>query len=163
MIEVWKDIIGYKNKYQISNFGNVKSLITNKILKPGFDSKYLYVSLCDKGKCKLFRIHRLLAIHFIPNPYKKLQVNHKDGNKINNNLTNLEWCTNSENRAHAALIGLMKHGEDHHSSKLTEKQVKEIRKKFNPRIYTIQKLANKYNVSNATIQDIIYRRCWKHI
>lgn len=101
MEEVWKDIyyidsrnneiINFKNKYQISNFGNVKSLKTNKILKPHSDKDgYLSVMLNKR----YFRIHRLVAEMFInnPNPKRFDLVNHKDECVYNNNVTNLEWC-----------------------------------------------------------------------
>lgn len=110
MIEQWKPIEGYEDLYEISNLGNVKSLPKTrgccvggeKILKQNY-SKYGYmlVMLCKNGKPQSFAVHRLVAKAFIPNPENKPQVNHIDGNKENNNLTNLEWCTASENTKHA--------------------------------------------------------------
>lgn len=96
MEEIWKDIAGYEGLYEVSNLGRVKSLITNKILKPSFDGKknYLFVGLYKKGvKTKLINVHRLVAMAFIPNPNNYPQVNHIDENKINNRADNLEWCT----------------------------------------------------------------------
>lgn len=108
MKEIWKDIKDYEGLYQISNFGRVKSIRFGKerILKPGTNGKgYLYVGLWKNGKVKNFRIHRLVAEAFleIPEELKHLkgthylQVNHKDENKQNNNVENLEWCTHSYN------------------------------------------------------------------
>lgn len=129
-MEIWKDIQGYEGIYQVSNLGRVKSFPkTRNIGKnlrhyPGMIRKlqinkngYVYVELSDNKKPKLIRVHRLVAIAFIPNQENKNAVNHKDGNKSNNCLENLEWCTNSENRQHAYNIGLQKKGGAHHKAK----------------------------------------------
>ena len=96
--EIWKPVAGFEN-YEVSNLGRVKSLNYShtgkeKILKP-FKRKdgYLQVILCRNGKVKKFSVHRLVATAFIPNPYGFEQVNHKDENKINNCVSNLEFCT----------------------------------------------------------------------
>lgn len=98
MIEIWKDIPGYEGKYQVSNTGEVKSLNYNgtgkaKLLKQ-LDNRYGYlrVTLFKNGKRKWFRVHRLVAMTFLPNPNNYREVNHKDENKYNNNVDNLEWC-----------------------------------------------------------------------
>lgn len=98
-MEIYKDIEGYEG-YKISNYGNVKSLKfgKEKILKQTKDKDgYLYVGLCKQGKIKMCKVHRLVAKAFIANPNNLQQVNHKDENKTNNNVTNLEWCTNEYN------------------------------------------------------------------
>ena len=107
--EIWKDVIGYEGLYQVSNHGRIKSLKFNKerILKPGLNNTgYFIVNLFINNKSKIYKIHRLIAIHFVPNPVNKPQVNHKDGNKLNNHVDNLEWCTRSENMKHAWKNGL---------------------------------------------------------
>ena len=119
--KIWKDIPDYEGLYQVSNFGEVKSLpkIRNvfssnyiakeRILKPALnDSGYKIVVLTKNKKSKSLRVHRLVALAFIPNLENKPQVNHKDGNKLNNHIDNLEWCTNSENEIHAYKLGLKK-------------------------------------------------------
>ena len=113
-IENWKDIPNYEGLYKISDLGNVKSTYSNKILKPSAD-KYGYVrfSATKNKKQKTLRIHRLVAELFIQNPNNLPQVNHKDGNKENNCKTNLEWCTDSENKLHAYVNGLMIGGNEH--------------------------------------------------
>lgn len=120
--EIWKDIEKCKG-YQISNKSRVKVLskqvragIKNqtyvtrkeKILKPYISRGYYQVSLCIDGKYRHFQVHRLVAEAFIPNPENKPQVNHIDGNKLNNDISNLEWVTRSENQLHAYKTGLQK-------------------------------------------------------
>lgn len=116
-MERWKDIPGYEGLYQASNLGNIKSLkrehyipSTNrkiwiceeKILKQSTGKdKYKYVVLTNKSKRKTYKVHRLVAITFIKENKNKKYINHKDGNKSNNNIDNLEWCNNSENIKHA--------------------------------------------------------------
>ena len=114
-IEIWKDIQGYENYYQVSNLGNVKSLRRTiirkngrpytekeKILRQYEDNKgYMYVCLCFNGKIKSIKVHRPVANSFIFNENNKPQVNHIDYNKKNNRVENLEWCTNLENYIHA--------------------------------------------------------------
>ena len=108
MVEEWKDIIGLEGRYQISNFGNVKSLNYNekryeRVLKPQrMKTGYLCVNIGGK----LRTIHRLVAIAFIENPKNCPCVNHKDGNKKNNNVNNLEWCSYGQNIKHAYKTGL---------------------------------------------------------
>lgn len=98
--EIWKDIEGYEGLYQVSNLGRVKSLYLGKerILKPGkHRCGYLCVALCKDGKMKTYKVHRLVAINFIQNSLNLPQVNHKDENKENNCVWNLEWCDNKYN------------------------------------------------------------------
>lgn len=101
MVEIWKDIVGYENLYQVSNFGNVRSFKHKKpkLLKPRKDSKgYLQIVLSNHNKSrKNFLIHRLVAQAFIPNPKNYPVINHKDENPLNNNVSNLEWCTQKYN------------------------------------------------------------------
>lgn len=101
MNEIWKDIEGYDGKYKISNFGNVYSEKSNRILKYNINKQgYSYVVLTNEGYRKTHKIHRLVAQAFIPNTENKLEVNHIDENKTNNNVNNLEWSTRKENCNH---------------------------------------------------------------
>ena len=112
---MWKDIKGYEGIYQVDENGNVKSCerntsgkhIKEKIIKGGnYSNDYRFVCLRKDGKNSNKSIHRLVANAFIPNPNNYPYVNHKDGNKSNNNVTNLEWCTAKQNLQHAIDIGL---------------------------------------------------------
>ena len=114
--EIFKDIVGYKGLYQISNLGNVKSLHCNKekIMKLTIRSKnypYYFVGLLKNGKRKYFAVHRLVAQAFVNNPNNYNQVDHLDGNKLNNNANNLEWVTPKENTNRAWQKGLAKNTE----------------------------------------------------
>lgn len=92
-MEIWKDIKGYEGLYQISNLGKIKS--NKKILKPYINKKdgYAYIGLHKNKNNKVLKIHRLVAQTFIDNPNNLPQVNHKDENKTNNSIDNLEWCS----------------------------------------------------------------------
>lgn len=112
-MEIWKDVNVYEGAYQISNLGNIKSLprknTKGKILKPAKNNRgYLRVGLCYKGKVRYDSVHRLVAETFIPNPKKLPEVNHIDGDKLNNKVENLEWVTKGENQSHAYKTGLRK-------------------------------------------------------
>lgn len=143
--------------YEITRDGKVINKHTGHTLAPQPNGKgYLRVSI---GK-KLMFIHRLVAEKYIPNPENKPQVNHKDGNKLNNCVDNLEWVTNQENRNHAVDNDLQVTGEKCSWAKLTEENVKEIR--ANPG-YENEYWARKFKVSRSTISDVVNYRTWKHI
>lgn len=100
MDEIWRDIEGYEGLYQISNKGNVKSLYkgSERILRPWDNGcGYMNIGLFKNGMLKCIKVHRLVAITFIPNPYKLPEVNHKDENKKNNCVDNLEWMIHRDN------------------------------------------------------------------
>lgn len=97
-MEKWKDIKGYEGIYQVSSYGRVKNKLTGRILRPGVSThNYLSVVLCNNGKTKGMRIHRLVAQAFIPNPDNKPCIDHIDGIRFNNFVENLRWCTSEEN------------------------------------------------------------------
>ena len=106
-MEIWKDIPGTDGEYKISNYGKVMTAKTGRILTPVLDERgYERVCLFKKDRNRRHKVHRLVAITFIPNPDNKEQVNHKDGNKRNNSVDNLEWVTNEENMHHSRANGL---------------------------------------------------------
>lgn len=118
--EIWKPVTNYENYYEVSNFGNVKSVnrhvkckgnsllfLQGKLMNYVISNTgYKRVTLCKEHKGKQFFTHRLVALAFIDNIDLKPQVNHKDGDKLNNQVSNLEWCTQSENVIHAYKTGL---------------------------------------------------------
>ena len=113
MKEVWKDIPGYENLYQVSNKGRIKSLYNYKrngtdILIPRLKKGYYTIGLRKSGKRKWIGIHRLVAMAFIPNENNYKCVNHKDENPINNVVSNLEWCTHKYNNCYGTRIERVK-------------------------------------------------------
>jgi hypothetical protein len=101
-MEIFKNIKDYTN-YSVSNFGNVKNNNTGKILKQSITNGYTQVSLWKNGKGKHYRVHRLIALAFIPNPDNKSFIDHVDNDRSNNNIDNLRWCTNQENSCNRQL------------------------------------------------------------
>ena len=115
--EIWKDV-PFDSNYKVSNYGRIFSKRTNKILKGELTEKgYIRVALTEH---KRYLVHCIVARTFIPNPENKPQVNHIDGNKQNNYVDNLEWCTQSENMRHALKTGLkiMPKGKDVYNARL---------------------------------------------
>ncbi len=143
--------------YEITREGQVINKTNGHILKPQPNGKgYLRVKI--DGKLRF--VHRLVAKKYIPNPENKEQVNHKDGNKLNNCVDNLEWTTNNENRNHAVKNGLHLQGETCPQTKLNKEKVLYIREHLE---ISSQKLAEMFGVSRSTINDVKQRRTWKHI
>lgn len=154
------------NMYLIYEDGRIFSKQSNKFLKITYDKnvKYNRISLInDFGEKKKFLVHRLVAEAFIPNPENKPEVNHIDGDKTNNHVSNLEWVTRSENMQHAFKTGLNSNiGINNSRSLLTEREVIEIYCKLLEGSRGCD-LAKEYNVSRPTISDIKARRNWQDI
>lgn len=128
-----RDIEGYESLYCIDEFGKIWSKRANAYLRPCTDNYgYKYVVLCNNGDRKFVRVHRLVASHFIPNPENKREVNHIDGNKGNNTIMNLEWCTTKENRKHAIETGLWNDGTKRKLSEINKGRIvtEEVRRKI---------------------------------
>ncbi len=141
--------------YLITEQGEIINKRRNRKVKPQPNGKgYLRVSIGGK----LQFVHRLVAEKYIPNPENKEQVNHKDGNKLNNCVENLEWVTNQENRNHAVKNRLHLCGENCSWSKLTQKDVDFIR---SHKDISIKEFMEMFNVSRACISAIINNRSWK--
>ena len=116
MNEIWRSIKNYEGLYEVSNWGRVRSLgkwvnskngskrfIKGRVLRPGKNRKgYLQVILCKDGVMKSYRVHRLVAQAFLPNPYGLPEINHKDKCKANNRVENLEWCDHPYNAKYSA-------------------------------------------------------------
>lgn len=158
--EEWRPVIDYP-VYQISNKGRIKGE-----RRASFGSKsssgYRRACIWNGEKHVFVMIHRLVAIMFLGFQNGK-EINHKDGNKQNNCLENLEWVTRSGNSQHAYDIGLRKahpvRGEKNYQAKLTESQVRDIRTSS----LSQSKLAKQYSVSNSVIQKVKERKSWKHV
>lgn len=142
MEEIWKDVPGYEGLYEISNTGSVKSLYKNKFLKQRISTNgYWVVDLTKDHRASVKRVHRLVALTFIPAVAGKPFVNHIDGNRLNNNISNLEWCTQSENVSHAYRIGLNKR-----KINIDESSILEL---YNT--HSAAEIARIYGVSNTAI------------
>lgn len=176
MQEIWKDVCGYAGVYQVSNFGNVRSLDRyikghkSEFLKKGSTMKqtkrtkgYMFVSFSHEKRKLTCSVHRLVATAFIDNLEDKPQVNHIDCNKSNNSVLNLEWCTNSENQIHAFKNGLNYHNENHRKAniikgfskrKLSDEQVCEI-KAMRSRGHTYREISETFSISGKMAEQII--------
>lgn len=174
----FKQIIGYEGLYSISEKGDVKSesrkinngvgfRFSNEFLMKHYDNGHGYNRVClSNGKSRKFHlVHKLLAIHFIPNPNNYPIINHKDGNKKNNDLSNLEWCDYSHNNQHGYDTGLIKalQGEKHKNAKLSEKEVLEIIELLYKNDLKQSEIAEIYKVSSQTINSINKQTTWKHL
>jgi len=167
----WKKIPNY-SLYEASTDGEIKTYNwKNKgkeaIMRPAKDkSGYLRTMLKrDDGVMHTIKVHRIIAQTFIENPHNKDTVNHINGIKHDNRVENLEWKTAAENKrlwVEGGCVGKLV-GEDIGTAILTEAQVREIRDKFKPRVYTRQMLADEYGVVATTIKDVILKRSWTHI
>ena len=161
-MEIFKDIINFENTYQVSDLGNVRNKKTGLLLRPFYNKKgyeYVYLSYSHKGRVKWY-VHRLVGFHFIPNPDRKPQINHKDGNVHNNNVDNLEWCTNEENQRHAVLHNLHYQGESHKDHKFREENITLL-----PRLcaigFTVTQLNRLTGVACVNIDKIIKGKTWR--
>lgn len=178
-IELWADIKDYESIYQISNHGRIKSLervftksikghkqsisvSTPELIRINADKEYPQTSLWRNGKAKWVTIHRLVAIHFVPNPHNYKYVLHKDDNKKNPHWSNLEWGTQSQNVLDCISRGRGFNGIKNGNSKLTEENVKEIRQLLSKGISS-RKIASKFGVSKMPILAIKNNKTWDHL
>lgn len=170
-MEIWKPIKDFEGYYEISSMGRVRSLerevwnkanqcfqhVASKMLHPHPVSKeypYLKVHLVRDGVHKNGVIHRLVTEAFIPPVEGKPHINHKDGDKFNNTVDNLEWVSQIENMAHSLSNGL------HHSVKLSQKQVVEIRERYKNGGISQRALGEVYGVGQDTISRVVNEKTW---
>jgi hypothetical protein len=168
--ETWKPIAGYEEIYEISDKGSVKRIkpeyntYVGKILAGGYDTDgYHVVLLYKSGKRRMFKVHRLVAEAFLPNPDSKPQVHHKNSVKFDNRAENLEWVTWPEHVEHTVADNAYNpaKGSDHHNAKLKESQIPEIRKLL-AEGKSCTDIALLFAVNSATIGDIKDGKTWKH-
>lgn len=190
--EVWKDVVGYEGIYQVSNFGKIRSVdrhvtyyntfankecvkfLRGKVLKLQV-SKHGYYTICattlDRDTVrKTISVHRIVAEAFLKNPENKPTVNHKNGNKLDNSVLNLEWATVSENVQHAYDSGLAhsvislftRRGEDHHKVKLNNSDISRI-KELRAEGLKLKEISSMYSVSFSLISQICRGEIWKHL
>jgi len=166
--EIWKNVVGYEGVYEVSNLGRFKSLARIvkvrdfeylrkervRRIKPDAYG-YIPVVLQVDGVSKTSKIHIEVAKAFIPNPKKLPEVNHKDGDKGNNCVGNLEWSTRSDNMYHASATGLR------HKVKLNETKVREIRELKKQGMLN-REIADIYGVCHQQISRIVRGERWKH-
>ncbi|WP_337098662.1 NUMOD4 domain-containing protein [Paenibacillus sp. YIM B09110] len=170
MNEIWREVVGYQGYYEVSNLGDVRSLdrivykeqngkvvgtpVKGRMLKTGICNRgYSRLRLSKDGKSTTYRVHRLVAAAFIDNPDNKSEVNHIDGNKLNNAIWNLEYCTKMENVQHAWEIGLV----NTCTIKISYDDLLFIlgHYEFGSREYGTCALARKFGVNPTTIWGIV--------
>lgn len=165
MEEVWKNVEGFKGLYKISNFGNVLGITRNKQLKLTKEKDgYFVVSLSKNNHKAQYRVHRLVASAFIPNPCNFPSVNHRDGIKTNNNVNNLEWCTTYyNNKYNEVLDPLFQKGERAGNARLTAKEALEIFNLAWEGKITNVEIGKIYGVNDRQVANIKYGEAWKSI
>ena len=152
-------------RYSITSCGKVTNTETGRVLKEDVSGQYKRVTLSIDGKTFRFSIHRLVALHYLPNPLMLRCVNHKNGIKFDNRVENLEWCSYTENTNHAFDNGLRARGEKSTNAKMLDSQVEQICIEISKgltrkEILTQDRFAN---VSKHQFDDIRRRKTWKHI
>ena len=171
MKEEWRPVKGFERTHSVSSEGRVKrtkqsgSVVAGRILKPSSNRwGYRHVSLQDGPETKkTIRLHRAVAMAFIPNPQGLREVNHINGDKNDNRVENLEWCTRGKNMAHAYRTGLRRHpgGGANANAKLTWKNVEDIRRHHARGGVQIIDIAAHYGVDPNTISEVIHFKSWK--
>lgn len=176
--EVWKDIQGYEDKYQISNQGRVKSLtrivkqwngnswccrkLKERFLKFGINNGYSYVALLENKIYMQIAVHRLVLLHFVGPCPTDMEACHFDGDRSNNNLNNLRWDTRLNNHKDRHKHGTTPRGTRNKSAKLNEDQIKQIRLECNRKLPR-KVIAEKYGIASSTVGDIRSGRSWSHV
>lgn len=171
--EEWRDIPGYEGLYLVSNLGRVRSLPRNgnymrksltDAMRPSSANGYQILILKKGGTIATKSVHRLVMLAFAGAPVDGQEVNHIDGDKSNNHLTNLEYCTRGENISHAHKLGLRNaRGEKNARAKLTNEDVHTIRRRFALGGISMGRLSREYGVSRSTIRRMLDGTTWKHL
>lgn len=162
-----KDVPGYEGRYKADTAGNIYSFRWGKPrrLQPILNNRYLKVNLYDEEMTHKQRsVHRIVALTFLPPVEGKLHVNHIDGNRLNNSLDNLEWCTPQENVEHSVKTGLHRvaQGSDCGNAKLTEENVREIKELLKTGL-SQSKIGRLFNISQPIICEINTGKIWRYV
>lgn len=170
--ELWRDVPGYEKVYEVSNVGRIRRIAGGCGAQPGrlrklsnHNQGYKAITLHCDNQAKSFLVHRLMYVAFVGPIPSDREINHIDGNKQNNVLSNLELVTRRENIHHAIALGLMNViGEANSQARVTEEQVKRIRSQYRfgggP---GYKALAKAYGLPWGTVRNIVTRRTWKHV
>lgn len=164
MEECWKQAPGF-DRYEVSNLGRIRHKQRRNIrLAKAVGAGYPMITFRDKGRPVSVRVHRLVALAFVPRTEESATVNHIDGDKSNNRADNLEWVSQKANNAHAVDTGLLvkARGEQINTARLTEAQVRIIKACLRSGTRQID-LAREHGVDACTIGDIAAGRSWKHV
>jgi len=164
-------IKGYEGLYIVSIFGAVRSIARQgsrgrQLRRSKTDTGYYRVCLSKNQKKEYKKVHRIVAETFIANPNNKPCVGHIDGNKLNNNVTNLYWCTHKENEKDKLRHGTHQLGSNNHKSILDEHDVREIKRDYKEEGYFYHsptKIAKSWKLKVGTVQAIVYGKNWKHV
>lgn len=152
----WRDdvtIYELWEKYDISINGRVIWRKNGKEVRH-YIARYPIVRLRFNSKAYTVTVHRLMALKYVPNPENKPEINHKNGNKLDFSIENLEWCTRAENVRHAVRAGLKKSGEDHYRSKTSNETILEIRRQFHMGARKSE-LAKRYGLCKSYVGQVI--------
>ena len=164
MTEIIKGIRGFEGRYTISNLGIVRSLLTGKVMKQNITKfGYARINLRKEGtrEYKSFFIHRLVASHFLPNPEHYPEINHKDNDRLNNVVTNLEWCSKEYNIWYSYRYGkASRKGLKNPNAKLDLDDVDAIKALAKTMRFTHREIAKMFRVSSTTIDFIVKGITW---
>lgn len=155
--------MGYEGRYEVSTLGRIRGLKRGSILSPRANCRngYLEVNLCKNGTQKTIRVHRLVAETFLPNPNCLLEVNHKDENKHNNSIDNLEWCDRYYNTSYGNRNKILGEHIRKRCAKISSLEVEKI--KLLRDNNTVQEIARMFDISDSQVYRILNGTSWRDI